>query len=141
MDSGTRLQATFTINSDIPTLKTFLLGYFSSCKLGAIISHTESNSTHVLLEGPQHLVEKSTRVLPDTLPHVNPFFKNLTVTCTGSQISTQQLDSVKINETPVSLKRSDSSGEDLQYVKLDDISVGYYLYFLLTYFFKWFCQY
>lgn len=114
-------QASLSIDSDVSGLKSFLFDYFTKAKLGAIITHTQLNETHVLFEGPLSRVEKSLRVLPEL---VSVYFEGFDVAASELHVSSQRLDGVKIVETAPTLKRSPSSG-DLKEIPLEDeLSLG-----------------
>jgi hypothetical protein len=113
-----RCQASLSINSDVPRLKSHLMDYLTQVEVGAVITQTKLNETLVHFEGPRSLVEKSPKVLPE---HLSFYFRGLGVVVVASdlEISSERLDGVKIVETNPALKRSDPSG-DLKEVPLDD---------------------
>ncbi len=131
--SQDRLCVAGVINSDTIGLKRFLFDFFTATKLGAVIGpRIQAHETPIQFEGPSNLVNRTLVVLGSEFQDK---FPGVVCSWTPPQTSAfeNRLDSVKVAETPVLLKRSTSSG-DLNETPLEEISLGYYIldyYFIL----------
>jgi hypothetical protein len=117
-----RISMTAIIESDVPELKSFLFRFFEGAKVFAKIRHEINNSTSILVQGHPKLVPASMAYLKDLLLIR---FDGAPMTCSDlfPTEDSDRLESVMIEETPVGLRRDNSSGE-FREIPLQDISFG-----------------